>query len=257
MDPSTIGIVGVVLGAFFLLGMREHKKAEREKIRFKIFTQIPDFTTQTMFVGVLGGCGIAIDAERKLVAIIEGERTIRRYSFNNIQAVSISIKQGTIEKTNIVDEIGGTVAGAIGGGVLLGKRGALIGAALGGSNAAKTHNIIDRFSLKIDTDSLAKPVEEIVFFNKPGCKPNDEAVKKAWQQLEEWKVRLRTVIRNSGYDAPTGFTHTQGSVALGEGEEVGSPQETVVEAAMKRVARSAATVLGRIIVRGIIGSRRR
>lgn len=86
--------------------------------------------------------------------------------------------------------------GAAAGGILLGPAGLLLG---GLSGSKRQEELLKKVSLKVFTNDLISPVEEIVFFDGgPNGMPADRA-KMFLDNLDQWHGRFQTILhmRNS------------------------------------------------------------
>lgn len=150
---------------------------------------IPNFHARHIHAGGWNCAGVAIDPRRHKFAIT-GIGKPHVFNFDQLMAVEVVRNGSSITKANR----GSQVAGAAVGAVLLGPIGLLVG---GLSGSTRHEERVKRLSLKLYTNLLVAPVQEIVFFSdKAGAKPDSFAVQNAIKQLDAWYARFLVVVEN-------------------------------------------------------------
>lgn len=194
---SILGIMGVMFGAILLMGIiavvsgNAASAALSDRLK-----AIPDFSAEISYTPPAFKNAIALDLEREKIAVLIDPLRLRQlewkpvvYSFSDLIAVEV-IKDGS---SVIKTQRGSQLAGAAIGGVLLGPAGLLVGGLSGGKTQ---QNKIEKLALKLYTNDLTMPVQEILFWNSPGVgvDPNQPGIQDAAKQLDQWYGRLRAII---------------------------------------------------------------
>lgn len=164
-------------------------QAKHQTAQSTALSTIPDFNPAVMFLGGLGGAGVALDPVNNKFAISYGAHNSSIFRFEDLVGVEVLRNGSSVQKTNR----GGQAIGAAAGAVLLGPVGLLLGGLTGSKRSIEK---VDRLSLKIFTNNLVQPVHEIVFFAAPGSDPNSFLVKQASQNLDAWHGRFQTILHN-------------------------------------------------------------
>lgn len=108
------------------------------------------------------------------------------YPFDDLIAVEVIKDDISITKTNR----GSQAAGAAIGGVLLGPAGLLLG---GLSGSKRNENKITKLSLKLYTNNLAFPVQEILFWDSGNNGVDPNALNPVINEMDQWYGRLRAI----------------------------------------------------------------
>jgi hypothetical protein len=151
------------------------------------FATLENFEPAKKWINPLNGAGIAVDAGRSKLALIEKRGKCSVLDFQNIVAVEVCKNGTSIIKTNR----GSQVAGAVIGGALFGPVGLLVGALTG---VRRKSEKINRLSLKIYVADVLNPAREIVFYEGTPIKAEGFVHNSAGSALEEWHDRLRVIV---------------------------------------------------------------
>lgn len=180
----TVVVISFVAMIAFVI-MLENKK---ENAFSQALSEIADFEATYRYIPSFGNAGIAIDANRKKVAIVNkgswGTSVFDATEINNVEAIR---NNSSILKTNR----GGQIAGAAVGGVLLGPVGLLLG---GLSGSKRTVDKLKNLSIRIQTNNISKPLHEITFLDSIGEDPDSSTAKILAKEMETWHARLRALI---------------------------------------------------------------
>jgi len=179
-----IVIVGIVIIGV-AIAVADSKASTSQNLAL---SNIDGFKPVVSYGGGLSKAGVAIDPTSNRFAIIHPGQPPKLFDFSQLVAVEVERNGSSITKTNR----GSQVAGAAVGAVLLGPLGLLLGGVTGSKRNVEK---VRRISLKIYTNDLVKPVQEIIFFNdNAGAKPDGILVKQAATLLDEWYGRFRTIL---------------------------------------------------------------
>lgn len=202
-DAVGFGIVArVVLGPF--LSARERKTHARaqalalqknaDEIRC-----VPSFKADVEWIGGLDEDAVAIDIERRLIAISSRGATATLLRFDQILFVQ-ALRDGEIlHGTDMGNSTAGAAAGAAIGGLLLGGVG-LVGGMLAG--AQRGFKKTRKLSLRLSTRDLHMPIAEIVFFcDQKGVERNDPRLRERAALLDGWLVRLQAAASSQVVNA--------------------------------------------------------
>lgn len=183
-------IIGFIVIAVVVGVLAEVGKSKAETQVANALQVIPNFAPELIYRGKAGRAGLAIDTKTNRFAIGTNSSDVKVFNFSQLVSVEV-LKNGTsISKTNR----GSQVAGAAIGAVLLGPIGLLLGGLTGSKRSVEK---IDKLSLKIYTDDLLRPANEIVFFDMPKTKPDSILVKAASEELDTWFGRFQTIMHKN------------------------------------------------------------
>lgn len=181
-------IVAIVFFGFVIMVVLASADVDAGKKNKVALSQIPDFTLAVAYGGGMSKLGIALDPSSHKFALIKHGQSPKVYYFRQLVAVEVERNGVSVQKTNR----GSQVAGAAIGGILLGPAGLLLGGLTGSKRSVDK---IKKLSLKIYTNDLYEPVNEIVFFNNSGgAKQDSLAVKAALNELDQWHGRFQTIL---------------------------------------------------------------
>jgi len=157
---------------------------------------LPNFTPALRMNQPDFAASLLLDPESNQFAIGRIKAPARLYAFEQLVAVEVERDGSTLDRTNR----GSQLMGAAVGGALFGGLGAIVG---GLSGAKRREERIKRLSLKLYTNDLHEPVQEIVFFNHhAGVQPGAPEVKKAAALLDAWYGRFRTILAANAKPQP-------------------------------------------------------
>ncbi|TIX46100.1 MAG: hypothetical protein E5W81_00545 [Mesorhizobium sp.] len=194
MEFFTFMIIFVVGGTFLVLAMSfAWGNAVIAELDAKL-RRIPDFTPMISYKSPTEQNGIALDLGREKIAIIPNRLTQRQhaleplvYPFSDLIAVEVVRDGLSVVKT----KRGSQLAGAAIGGVLLGPAGIIVG---GLSGAKRQENKIEKLSLKLYTNHLVLPVQELVFCDLPRVGIDPKRAEHVIGELDQWYGRLRAIV---------------------------------------------------------------
>jgi hypothetical protein len=155
---------------------------------------IPEFTPTLSYKAVGSRNAIAIDIEREKIAVVlDPQKVVQRgtqpkvFGFDDLVAVEVVRDDASVIKT----QRGSQLAGAAVGGVLLGGAGLIVG---GLSGAKRQENKVEKLSLKLYTNDLMVPVQEVFFLDSPGVGVDPRHLEYVIQQMDQWHGRLRAIV---------------------------------------------------------------
>ncbi len=150
---------------------------------------VPDFTPGVTFSHPNDLFMLAIDPTTERIVLIRNAREMMVYGFDEIVSVEIARDGQSLQRTNRGSQVMGAAVGA----ALLGPVGLLVGGVTG---SRRTTEKVKHLSLKVYTNDVHCPVQEIVFFHQSaGLSPDSAQVRLAAQQLDEWYGRFLTILR--------------------------------------------------------------
>lgn len=181
----------VLIAVAIAVNQSANHSTENERQTNQLAT-IPDYTPSVTYKAGLMGPGVSIDAKRSKFAITHPSMPPRVFAFNQLTAIDL-VKDGmSLQTTNR----GSQAVGAAVGGLLLGPVGLLLGGLTG---TKRNTEKLKRLSLKIYTNDLAKPMNEIIFFDQPtGIKPDSALIKPVLDNMEQWYGRFQTILATAG-----------------------------------------------------------
>lgn len=160
------------------------------------FEAIPDFTPTLSYKSSMCKNAIAIDVEHEKIATLLNPARIQQfeikpyvYKFDDLLAVELVRDGASIVKT----QRGSQLAGAVAGGLLLGPAGLIVG---GLSGSKRQVSKIEKLSIKLYTNNLMMPVQELFFLDSPGAGADPQQIQHILQDLDQWHGRLRAIVEN-------------------------------------------------------------
>lgn len=156
--------------------------------------QIGDFTPNVSYEATQSKQAIAIDLERRKIAIVSG--TLANlyslvFSFDDLVAAEVTRDDASIHKTNR----GSQLAGAAVGGILLGPAGLIVG---GLSGSRREEIKIRKVVLRLYTRDLVRPVHEIVFVDGGSAGTDIRSAELFIRLADEWYGRMRGILDGRG-----------------------------------------------------------
>lgn len=197
MDLLTFMLVFGVAGtaAFIACAIHSGKKIDAELDAE--LTAISEFTPTLSYKSSGSRNAIAIDIERKKVAVLLNIQKVGQcgtqlsvYGFDDLLAVEVVRDGASIIKT----QRGSQLLGAAVGGALLGGAGLIVG---GLSGSKREENKIERLSIKLYTNDLTMPVQELLFIDLPGVGTDPKHCDHVIQEVDQWYGRLRAIIETN------------------------------------------------------------
>lgn len=193
MDFFTFIVWFTVIGVIVVL-VASLVCADEVAAKFKRQIQsIPEFSSCIQYISVSCKNAIALDLERKKIAVFLNPIKIRSletkpivYPFEDLIAVEVVRDDASVVKTNR----GSQAAGAAVGGILLGPAGMLLG---GLSGSRREESKIKKLSIKLYTDDLIRPVQEVLFWDSSVGVDVDQ-IKPIFADLDQWYGRLRVIV---------------------------------------------------------------
>lgn len=162
------------------------QSATENKLSTKL-SSIHQFTPSASYVSTISKHGIAIDIERRKIAIARtGLPTV--IDFADIVAVELVRDNNSVHKTNRGSQFTGAAVGA----VLLGPVGLIVG---GLSGSKRQENKIKRLSLRLYTKNILSPIQEMVFIEAPGG-IDTHLLNDMIKTAELWYGRVRGIVES-------------------------------------------------------------
>lgn len=181
----------IVFGIGFAMSSRSQALEGRLE---DIFNALPDFTPTMTYSSGMHKNVIAIDAERQKIAVILNPMKLRQlkvdpvvYRFADVVAVELVRDDSVLAKTNR----GSQIAGAAIGGALAGGAGLIVG---GLSGSTSQRRKIEKLSLKIYTNSLMYPFQEVFWWDSPGVGIDPANIQHISLDIENWYGRFRAIV---------------------------------------------------------------
>lgn len=189
-----IFLLGVIGGVWFNIDKQKERNEQTKQLE-RVLDQLENFSATKKLVGAWGL--IAIDNNRKQIAIKEREGSIVKYPYSDIMGCEI------IEDGETTYRKSSTIGRAIIGGVIAGGAGAIIG---GLSGKEKENKEIKNLDFKILFKDLNRPSFNIRFFDaweetantKKSVKLSDSVYgpifQKSLDNLQDWKDTIEIII---------------------------------------------------------------
>ena len=176
-------VVGIVQGV--------HNKSKVASILERV-QELADFAPADTYVSVHNFAGVAIDTDRREVALIDKDE-IRRFQIPSI--ISCEVLQDDMQLAYA--NRGSQLAGVAVGGVLLGGIGAVIGGLTGSKRNVKN---VRKILLRFVTDDFNKPNHDIVLFDwtaisKKGVSQDSIHCDEALKAADLWHSRMRALMQ--------------------------------------------------------------
>ncbi|MDW6021647.1 hypothetical protein SAZ10_07695 [Mesorhizobium sp. BAC0120] len=157
---------------------------------------IPDFTPTVSYKSSMCKNAIAIDIEREKIAVLLNPMKLKQleakasvYGSSHLIAVEVARDGSSVIKT----QRGSQLAGAAAGGFLLGPAGLVVG---GLSGAKRQESKIEKLSIKLYTNDLMMPVQEVLFLDFPGGGADPQQIQPILRDLDQWYGRLRVIVES-------------------------------------------------------------
>lgn len=187
-----IALVGLGLLVVFMLSVMPGNSAESRME--EQFNAMPDFTPSVSYKSSMCKNAIAIDIDREKIAVLLNPIKLRQletkpsvYSFSDLMAVELVRDGASVIKT----QRGSQLAGAAAGGLLLGPAGLIVG---GLSGSKRQERKIEKLSIKLYTNDLVMPVQELFFLDYPGAGADPQQILPILRDLDQWYGRLRVIV---------------------------------------------------------------
>ena len=181
-------VVGIGFGVFMVVSsVRSRNRAREleEEIR-----DLGDFDAADIYVSRENVAGIAIDRERRLLALTDDD-DLRVLPITSIVSCEVLEDGDQLAYANR----GSQLAGIAVGGALLGGVGAVIG---GLSGSSRSVNNVTKLVLRFVTDDFDKPNHDILVFQdlgNKGIRRNSLVYSQALQTAELWHGRVTAMMR--------------------------------------------------------------
>jgi hypothetical protein len=193
-----MGLWGIIFIVFLLFVLFIIISVALDGARNKAFdeqiSQIPDFSSSIAYKGASCKNAVAIDIEREKIVTILNPLKIRSLetkpsviSFTDLLSVEVFRDDASVTKTNR----GSQLAGAAVGGVLLGPAGLLLG---GLSGSKRNEAKVKTLSLKLYTNDIVRPVQEIFFFDGGSVGIDASQLSSQLNDLDQWYGRFKAII---------------------------------------------------------------
>lgn len=186
----TIGAVILLMGLAIMHGNAVEAGLD-EKLK-----AIPDFTPAVSYKSSICKNAIAIDIEREKIAVLLNPMKLKQlevrpsvYGFSDLIAVELVRDGASVIKT----QRGSQLAGAAAGGLLLGPAGLIVGGLSGSKRQASK---IEKLSIKLYTNDLMMPVQELFFLDFPGTGADPKQIQPILRDLDQWYGRLRVIVES-------------------------------------------------------------
>jgi hypothetical protein len=210
MDGTVVFFL-VLIGvpaAFYVLNQEDKRVKKEDDERFKNFKAAlfhdTKFSTTQSWATPDFSDAIALDEERKLIALIQGTKKNpfgRVFPFDKLVSVDLIVDNDVITST----ARGSQAVGAAVGGVLLGGAGILLG---GLSAKTKSSKMINKLELKLTIEDLKSPIWVIKFLPSPKL-ANSLEFKAAAEDAEHWLGVLSVIVNMSDKDFRTQLASTE------------------------------------------------
>lgn len=159
-----------------------------ERVRADLVAAIPDFAPSVSFTEPSNGRTLSLDTTNNKFAVTPGTvHTTRVYAFDNVVAVEVLKNGSSIRRIGG----GGEALGAAAGGTMPGPLGLLFGRL---PTSRWNDEKIQRLSLRIFTNDIESPVEEIVFVDAGAGGVHHIRVRDEVEQLYQWHGRFQVIL---------------------------------------------------------------
>lgn len=197
MDFFTFVIGFTIIGTVILgIAAVVHGSAVESNLTAKL-NGVPNFSPTVSYCSSMCKNAIAIDTERKKIAFVPNPMKLRVLevkpiitSFSDLIAVEVVRDGGSITRT----QRGSQIAGAAIGGALLGPAGLIVG---GLSGSTLHQSKISKLSIKLYTNDIISPLQEIFFLDLSGAGADAHQIQPILRDLDLWYGRLRAVIETT------------------------------------------------------------
>lgn len=180
-----IAIIIFGLMIAYALAVSSAKKAMENSL-----TSIEDFTSSQQIMSNTGDTGIAIDEERKKVALLSnsnGESYPIIITYRDLLSSEIYVDGETVTRTARGSQIGGALIGAL----AFGGVGAIIGGLSGKTRSAEK---VKRVDLRITINDTKRPFHDINFMDVES-KKDGWLYKTAMEQARHWHSLIAVLIK--------------------------------------------------------------
>lgn len=184
---ALLGIATVCLFGAWIIG-KVLKNMEKNT-----FSKVKGFSPtyeQTFITKRSGITGVAIDQERKKLAISTGRGKPHVYDFDQVESAEVEVNESAVQVSSLSSQATRGAAGA----VLLGPAGLIIGALSGKKSST---NFLSRLSLKIEVDDVANPIHRVVFYDDKKIKLDDVHDQKWAKDAESWVKRISRITTSA------------------------------------------------------------
>lgn len=194
MDIVTFTII-VMIGTFVVFATLLIRSGNRiDSALDGKLNSIFDFTPTLSYKSTSSKNAIAIDIEREKIAVLLDTRKVGQcgaqpsvFGFDELLAVEVVRDDASVIKT----QRGSQMAGAAVGSLLLGGAGLIVG---GLSGSKRQESRIGKLSLKLYTNDLLMPVQEIFFLDLPGLGADPRHFEHVIHEMDQWYGRLRAIV---------------------------------------------------------------
>lgn len=177
-------LLAAIITVIVIFAVYAQSKAEAAAVATA--AAIPDFSAAKYYSSPFDKTGLALDPVRRKAltlpygSILEGA---------NISAVEVVRDDFSLQKTNR----GSQLAGAAIGGVVLGPVGLILGGVTGSKRTEeKTKEVV----LRIYTNDLMRPFQDITFYRNPnGATSDDSFLRSQVKEMEYWHGALKMLMQ--------------------------------------------------------------
>lgn len=183
-------VVIVCVGFFILFGISSVARRKRSHELEEEICDREDFDPADVYVSKANVAGVAIDRERRLVALADddGWRALPITSIVSCEVLEDGVQLAYANR-------GSQLAGIAVGGALLGG----VGAAIGGlSGSSRSVNNVTKLVLRFVTDDFDKPNHDILVYHDmsdKGIAHNSLAYTQALEDAELWHARVMAMMK--------------------------------------------------------------
>ena len=155
---TMIWLFGFAVGCFFLASILGKILKRMEKNLFAGLEPFESTFQQTFLTKRSGITGLAIDENRKLIAIKGEAKKVFVYDYKQVESVEIELDDSIVQ----ISSAGSQIARGAVGAVLLGPAGLLIGAL---TSKRKSDHHVSRLRLKLHIDDISAPIHRVSFYD--------------------------------------------------------------------------------------------